>query len=805
MLLRIIGLLALTLCLSGSADAQIFGGGKNKKKTEKTEEKASDDIEKEKSKKKKDKKRDKDEKDNDKAEEEEEDKKKKAGKKEKGEPSFEDMVDRDLGIADDDSGETENDIYTPETTDPGEKPLVAEEDKSEEKKEVMSTGKRLKKISKELKLDEEEANELINYAYRTDSDMDSAIITIPIPGDVTENDLMDVYYTKVIFLLDNGFEEQALLLLKRMHERDPENPDINYWVAYCYMNGYNNYCRALPYLKTAVAYNSQGFAEYLGNDIDIKALPSLYLLAQAYFKCGEYDMADRTYRIYLETAPDKKNLLRPQAELELKQLNNLRESMKTRKRYPVRNLSEINSFYADFAPYLAPNGSELYFASCRNTGGRPETINYRESRFHSDIYVAKRKNGGFGEPEPLKNSNTPGDDVTSGISQDMRNLYFHAYSNLEKSTLYSTARAFDEWQQPYEVFPNTNLDQWIDDFHMADNGNVILFSADLKEGYGGLDIYLMRRMTDGEWSIPENLGPSINTPHDETTPYLHPNGKTLYFSSNGEHSIGGYDIFTSEVDMANVWSAPENLGIPVNTAFDERYFTISKDGHYGYFSRQGEQGDLDIFEVDFWGKDFSESLTDVGPYKRKEYRGGEIWLTNLLTNKTVKYRESEKTGDFHTVVNPCENYRLEYLENGKPVNQETFAAPCDLKEDDRRLQLSAADMGQVQMLLNDKSALSRRIPDAQGEVLFWQVQVDNLPYQFPGFEVNFLDESGKIIRTESIDDKGFFEYTEIPRDQSFRFEVQTTDPGICGRLKVVLTRGKTTLLQDFTYQPTCFR
>lgn len=129
--------------------------------------------------------------------------------------------------------------------------------------------------------------------------------------------------------------------------------------------------------------------------------------------------------------------------------------------------------------------------------------------------------------------------------------------------------------------------------------NEVYFSSYGKDGKNGKDIYKSTKQKDGTWSKPENLGTTINTPYDEDFPFLLPDGSTLYFSSKGSNTIGGYDIFTSTLNENGTWSTPENLNYPINTPFDDIMFVPDSSGKYAYFSseRSSMEGMITVYRV----------------------------------------------------------------------------------------------------------------------------------------------------------------------------------------------------------------
>ena len=148
---------------------------------------------------------------------------------------------------------------------------------------------------------------------------------------------------------------------------------------------------------------------------------------------------------------------------------------------------------------------------------------------------------------------------------------------------------------------NVNSKYWETTANLDLYHNILLFVSDREGGYGGRDIWMVKKLPNGNWTKPQNLGEPINTEYDEESPYLHPDGKTLYFSSVGHKSMGGFDIFKSTLNKDLTWSAPVNIGYPINTVSDDLFFTPTVSGNNALFSsyRDEGKGDYDIYELKF--------------------------------------------------------------------------------------------------------------------------------------------------------------------------------------------------------------
>jgi outer membrane protein OmpA-like peptidoglycan-associated protein len=199
----------------------------------------------------------------------------------------------------------------------------------------------------------------------------------------------------------------------------------------------------------------------------------------------------------------------------------------------------------------------------------------------------------------------------------------------------------------------------------------IIFASNRPGGYGGVDLYVTRKKSDGSWGLPENLGPEINTKENELTPFLHSDSKTLYFSSKGHKGLGGYDIFMAKQDETGKWSKPKNIGSPINSANDDVSFFVSLDGKHGFFSsdkyKSVGKGGIDVFMFDLYVEVRPEEIRMVKGDVSSDpgiKRSGEIELKNLKTKEVTKVKIDSTDGKFVTVVKAKDDYLLTIKKEG---------------------------------------------------------------------------------------------------------------------------------------------
>jgi hypothetical protein len=158
------------------------------------------------------------------------------------------------------------------------------------------------------------------------------------------------------------------------------------------------------------------------------------------------------------------------------------------------------------------------------------------------------------------------------------------------------------WEPARKLKKEINTKYWEAHGFITEDGSTMIFSSDRPGGFGGLDLYLSKLGTDGEWGKPVNMGPEINTPFNDDRPFLIKNGTILFFASQGHQNMGGYDIFRSDLQYNGLWSKPVNIGYPLNSPDDNLFFFPADGGKSGYMSLAGRDdgaGKADIYRIRF--------------------------------------------------------------------------------------------------------------------------------------------------------------------------------------------------------------
>lgn len=414
---------------------------------------------------------------------------------------------------------------------------------------------------------------------------------------------------KADLLYSKGDTRHALSAYQAILANDSSNARANFMAGMCHIESANK-PQALPYFQKAYQ---------LSPNISPRVL---YYIAYANHLSYQFDTAITYYTRYLNTLEDKANVALSAKEKKDDRARTLKHiaECETGKRLVanpdsnvrIRNLGPtINSPYPDYGPIITPDEKYLYFTSKREgtTGGGKDA----KSDYFEDIYFSENTDSGWTNPQPLDSTiNTSLHESCIAISSDGAELYLYIDNDQFKGDIFHSKMIGDTWTKPQPFSIMINSDFIENSMALSQDGQTLFFSSDKPGGIGGKDIYMSKKKKGGGWETPQNLGYDINTSYDDEGPFLAADGKTLYFSSKGHAGMGGYDLFKSVYDSASrKWSAPENLGYPINSPEDDIYFVLAGSGKYGYFAsvKEGGLGGLDIYRILMPG--FIEEDTDL--------------------------------------------------------------------------------------------------------------------------------------------------------------------------------------------------
>lgn len=450
---------------------------------------------------------------------------------------------------------------------------------------------------------------------------------------------------------------EALPLYLKLDSMSPNNGEYNFRIGVCYLNSYDK-TRALPFFERAVkmGYEEEHLNMYLGRSYHY----SLY-----FDKAINYY---QKYKVHLESEdPSIAEEELPKLNKFIEECENGRALIKNPMNVKIENLgAKMNTIYPDYVPVISADEEILIFTSRRpnTTGGLKE---FETGHYYEDIYISQKENGDWTNPVKMGfGINSDKHDANIGLSPDGQKLFIYRSnaSTTFSGDIYVSNLKGNEWSTPTRMPEPINTDGWEPSASITADENTIYFTSDRDGGYGGTDIYLSKKLPSGEWAKPQNLGPNINTEYNEDGPFIHPDGKTLYFSSRGHNTMGGYDIFKSTYDAnSNTWSSPMNLGYPINTADEDIYYVLSADGTRAYFSshREDTYGEKDIYVAHLPVKTVAIIQFKGHVFRKDNNRpvAATITITDNETQSIVGITNSNSfNGRFTTILPPKKNYNI---------------------------------------------------------------------------------------------------------------------------------------------------
>lgn len=390
--------------------------------------------------------------------------------------------------------------------------------------------------------------------------------------------------------------ESAIPLLQKILADDPLDPDANFKIGLCYYFSPDRKNLALEHFKTAMGDINQ---KYSFNSIKSSSAP-----VDIYFFLGEsflYNYMPDSAMYYFIKYKNRVKLDSP-FDLDARMnwcVNAIRE-MSSPLNVAIENLgNKINSLYYERNPVVTIDNSVIFFSSTRPKpdaveDGKTEALDYE---FNEDIYYAiKLPSGNWSKPIWF-DYNTSKNEFPACLSIDGKTLIL---SREEKGNfdLFYSVFSDGKWTEPISMGGTINSSEDEKEASISKDGNFLFFSSNRTGGYGMFDIYMSQKSSNGKWGKPVNLGKEINTPGNEVSPFIHPEGQVLYFSSDGyvEESMGGTDIFYSTRSSENVWSHPMHMKYPVNTTRNDMNYQIASGGKR-YYTSLTDFNSFDIVEI----------------------------------------------------------------------------------------------------------------------------------------------------------------------------------------------------------------
>lgn len=472
------------------------------------------------------------------------------------------------------------------------------------------------------------------------------------------------------YLMDENYEK-ALPLYDSLVAFNYKNGSWNFKLGLCYLHSPSEFSKAILYLEAAVAMSAPNAKDNSYKEEKAPVVSFLYL-GDAYHRNFRFDDAIEAYRRFMPFIANNKYYI-SYVDRKIEVCKYAKEFTANPVNMFVKNLGpEVNSAYADYSPVLSADESFLFYTSRRpdNVGGKMD----EDGKYFEDIYISYRTDDEMGWQQARNVSapiNTSAHEATIGTSIDGQILFI--YKDDDSGSIYLTSFQGDNWSVPEKVKGDVNSKYWETHATLSADGNTLYFVSNRPGGFGGRDIYRCKKLPSGEWSKAMNLGPHINSPYEEDSPFLQPGTNNLYFSSQGHKGIGGFDIFhTNFVDTGiyGGWTEPVNMGYPVNTTGDDIFYVPTIDKKRAYYSSAaaGGYGDNDIYLLTFPEKEESKLtvlrgniVDDFG----KVPPGAAITIMDANNGDIVgNYLPNPLSGRYLFILPHSKTYKITYTADG---------------------------------------------------------------------------------------------------------------------------------------------
>ena len=403
----------------------------------------------------------------------------------------------------------------------------------------------------------------------------------------TENDSME----RALFLYDDANYAMALPMYENLYNHHPKEDYLKYCYGRCALYRTDKHEVALVLLNEIYEKNKKT------ENIE-------YDLARAYHYNLQFDKALELLEKYLIskkiTIADKKNATQLK-----KYCINAKYFYDNPTKAKIENAGNVlNTPNEEYVPVISADESIMIYTyrGTESMGGLQNEFQQPDiyGVYYEDVYQSNKLNGEWTKPTPITSINTNSHDAAIAISADGQQLFVYRDSGDDHGDIYVSYFSNGAWGVPQKLKGEINSYSWEGSCSLTADGKELYFSSERGGGYGGKDIYRATLQADSTWGNVINLGDTINTALDDDAPFIHPDGVTLFYSSKGKNSMGGYDLFQSRLNWKDfTFSSPINLGYPINTPDDDIYYVLSAKGDVGYYAsgKKGGEGLKDIYTV----------------------------------------------------------------------------------------------------------------------------------------------------------------------------------------------------------------
>ncbi|MEP7170530.1 MAG: OmpA family protein, partial [Bacteroidota bacterium] len=500
-----------------------------------------------------------------------------------------------------------------------------------------------------------------------------------------------------LFYSEPPVYDEALLFFLNAQEFNGSSADLNFKIGVCYMNSGTKY-EALEYFEKAFVLNP-------AVDPDIH----FYLGAANQIK-NNFTKAKEEFEQCKKDAGKGGTMEMAVIDKRIAECNTGNDLIAHPVRVKIENLGAgVNTEYPEYSPQVTADESQIFFTSRRTDSNGGEKN--EQGKYFEDIYMSAK--GTDGKWLPAKNLGSPLNTVThdaaAGLSADGHTLFVFK-GDINNGDILISKLTVRGWSKAESAGKNINTSYHESSASLSPDGNTLYFVSDRSGGSGKRDIYYSRWVEKKKaWGEAVNIGAPVNSAYDEEGVWMHPDGKTLYFSSKGEGTMGGYDIFYSKSENGK-WSAPVNLGSPVNSADDDVFIEMAASGKRLYFASVKKEG---IGEKDIYSATYLEEAkikSKVALYKGHVFDAdtklpvaASIELVDLEKNEGIgKFNSDPASGKYLVSLPGGKNYGAVIKADGYLFSSDNFNIPdtADYNEYNKDIFLQPIKAGSVIVLKN---------------------------------------------------------------------------------------------------------
>jgi len=470
------------------------------------------------------------------------------------------------------------------------------------------------------------------------------------------------FYDAESWILFEDYKEalpEYLQLLKSY----PNNSNLKYRIGQCYINTPGEKEKAIGYLEESVKNINPKYREGRFRETGAP-YEALYHLANAYRINDQLDKAIETYMLFrknMNTRIYDSVIVNQQIQSCLTAKELMAKPFFVREKNIGNSINDKNS---EYNPVISDDEKIMIFT--------------KGEAFYDAILYSVKTNGAWSSPINMNELLKVDRDIyPTSLSKDSKTLYLYNSADYD-GNIFSTVFANGGWSPISKLNDNINTKYWESHATISHDNKKLYFTSNRKGTLGGLDIYVSKIDSSGNWGPPDNLGPVINTPYNEDTPFLSEDDKTLFFSSRGHYNMGGYDIFYSTLLDNGEWSVPLNAGYPLNSTDDDQFFKPVKDGYEGYFAKYNPNGfgKQDIYRIEVFSENHPRKFYVMGLARGADLLSSvKVSAMNTINpSQTMVVYSNPKTGQFELQTQQG-NFDITYEADGSEKLKTNFTFP----------------------------------------------------------------------------------------------------------------------------------